>query len=356
MSDLHRVVVVEDSPTTQLFLQQILTESGFLVTGVASTVRQAEKLVAQTHPHLLLCDIRLPDGNGIELTRRIMSTNPLPIVLLTAYNPTDRDLVFQAMDAGALDVMPKPPARNHPEFKNYVDQLTRTLRNLVGIPLIRRSPLIRDSKAGHSMPLRRSRAAAPSYDTQAPILAIGASTGGPTIVANLLEALSAPDFQFVIVAQHMVPDFLGSFQNWLESRMGTKVQMATHSEYPSPHGVYLVPPNFHLRISPDRSFQLLSPVEVQSAHVPSITTLFESLAFCTPQQVIAILLTGMGKDGSRGLKALKDAGAYTIVQDPKTALISSMPEVAIQADAASVVMSPEEIASWLHDSGWRNLT
>lgn len=338
----QRVVLVEDSPTVQMALRTMLEEMGFQVVGTAVSVQEAEALVRIHHPHLMLSDVHLADGDGIALTQKIMSTTPVPIVLMTAHNPSNPDLAFRAMQAGALEVLPKPPGRDEPGFANYFQQCARTLRTLAGIPVVRRRVTAVSTTASHT------RAWTSHVDI--PIIAIGASTGGPTLIAELLKALNDQIIQFCVVAQHMVPDFIGSFHDWLQPMVDRPIHLAAQGMRPERGAIYLIPPNCHLELAPGGCWNLARGVT--SAHVPSIDVLFRSLSTEVAHQVVAILLTGMGQDGAAGLKALKTAGSYTIVQDPSTALLYSMPQSAIRLDAACSVMSASEIAEWLRRPGW----
>lgn len=350
MKAVHRVLLVEDSPTAIVAMQQLLTEMGFLVIGTAKSVRDAEGMVRRTQPDLLISDIRLPDGTGIDLTERLMSTMPLPIVLITAHDADDPQLVFRCIQAGALDVLPKPPAKQDPEYNNYVYQTSRTLRSLAGIPVTHRHIRARSAVPDTPSPAMVAAllsGARPTSQAEGQVIAIGASTGGPSLVADLLRSLKYRPFRFAVVAQHMVPDFIPGFCAWLQSVAGVQVRVATQGEAPESNVVYLVPPNFHLQYAITHRWELLPASAVRSPHVPSINLLFESLAAARLEKVIAILLTGMGSDGAGGLKSLKNAGAHTIVQDPATALISGMPQSAVDSGAACEVLPPESIRRFL---------
>lgn len=339
----YRVLIVEDSPTVQLALREMLEEMGFNVVGSASSVHEAEAMVRVHNPQLMLSDIHLSDGDGIGLTQKIMSTTPVPIVLITAQNPSNPDLAFRALQAGALEVLPKPPAKNDPQYEAYFRQCGRTLRNLAGIPVVRRRPVRVAPGKSHTRGW--------SSSVSIPIIAIGASTGGPTLIAEMLKALDGQTIQFCVIAQHMVPGFIGSFRDWLKPMIQRPIYLAEQDMRPERGAVYLAPPNRHLEMSPGGCWNL--PEGITTPHIPSINTLFESLGAEAGHQVVAILLTGMGQDGAAGLKALKTAGAYTIVQDPNTALLYSMPQSAIRLDAACSVMHAHDIATWLRTSGWR---
>ena len=204
-----RLVVVEDSPTQALHLRSLLLESGFQVVGAASTVAEAEDVIGREHPDLVLSDVRLPGADGIELTRRLLARRGLPVVLITAHDPRNPTLIFQAMEAGALEVLPKPPGRADPALDGYRRELERTLRLLATTPVIRRLPA-RVQRPGTAV---RPEAGEPPLD--APWLAIGASTGGPPVIAEVLRGLRGRCVGPVVVVQHIMAEFTESLRAWL---------------------------------------------------------------------------------------------------------------------------------------------
>jgi len=332
-----RVIIVEDSLTSGAFLRRLVEEAGFEVVGMAQNGIVGERLIREKNPSLVLSDIRMPEADGIEMTTKIMRSNPVPIVLITAHDPANPELIFQAMEAGALEVLPKPPAPNDPHFEKYRKHFTNTLQVLSGLPVVKR---IEPEKITRKLPVAIDK-------TQPPVIAIGASTGGPALLADLVTALRPGTFTFGVITQHMVPDFLPSFCDWLRTLSPSPLRIAREHEYPETGVIYVAPPHFHLRYHRDGYWKLLASDSIQRPHLPSIDLLFESLGSIRNHKLIAILLTGMGTDGSAGMKKLREMGAITIAQDPASAVVSSMPDAAIRQKAASYIMTPAEIEAWL---------
>jgi two-component system chemotaxis response regulator CheB len=337
------VVVVEDSPTVCAYLCALASDAAFEVVGTAHNVADAERLVRARRPGLVLSDIHLPDGDGIELTERVLAEHGVPIVLITAQDHRNPELIFRALQAGALEVLPKPPARSSPRFPAYLRRFETTLRTLAGVPVVRRR---RREPAPAAAP-SALKVAPPRLEGDAAVVAIGASTGGPVIVGDLLRALAGRRFAFAVVAQHIVPDFADSFRGWLAEHTGRPVWAARNGEAPEPGGVYTIPGSCHLQLTAEGRFRVESGSRQDTLHVPSVDLLFTSLAALRPRSTIAILLTGMGKDGAEGLKSLRDRGALTVAQAPATAAVDSMPRSAIERDAAVQVLAPPEIARLL---------
>jgi chemotaxis response regulator CheB len=337
----QRVVVVEDSTTVCAYLCALATEAGFEVAGSAQQPAEGERLVRAERPDLVLSDFHLQGGDGIELTGRLLAERGMPIILITAQDHRNPELIFRAMQAGALEVLPKPPARSSPDFPPYFRRFQTTLRTLAGVPVVRRRPRV-------SAPAPRAETvAAPRLEGDAAVIAIGASTGGPVLVGDLLRSLAGRRFAFAVVAQHIVPDFADGFRAWLAEHTGRPVRAARNGEIPEPGGIYTIPGSCHLQLAPDGRFRVESGSCRDTLHVPSVDVLFTSLAALRPRSTIAILLTGMGHDGAEGLLCLRQAGALTVAQAPASAAVDSMPRSAIQRDAVAQVLAPPEIARLL---------
>jgi two-component system chemotaxis response regulator CheB len=336
-----RLVVVEDSPTQALHLRSLLLESGFQVVGTPTTVAEAEEVIGREHPDLVLSDVRLPGADGIELTRRLLARRGMPVVLITAHDPRNPTLIFQAMEAGALEVLPKPPGRADPGIGGYRRELERTLRLLATTPVIRRLP----ARAQRAEPAPQPDPGEPPLDL--PLLAIGASTGGPPVIAEVLRGLRGRRVGPVVVIQHIMAEFTESLRAWLANVAERPARLAEAGALAEAGVVHVAPARCHLRLGPDRRWQVLSAESLPHVHVPSVDELFGSLAAVAPRQTIALLLTGMGSDGAAGLLCLHEAGAWTVAQRPDTAIVDGMPRSAIERGAARQVLPPEEMVALL---------
>lgn len=343
----NRVLVVDDSPTVRAFLSWMIERAGFTVVGTASGVAEAERMVRVKFPDLVLSDVRMADGDGVELTRRVLAQRGVPIVLITAHDATNPDLVFRAIESGALDVLPKPPPATSAEFESYRRAFEATLRSFAGLPVIRRRQFARAPSVDRGDVIARQPISQCESATSGPIIAMAASTGGPVLIGDLLRALPRSAFAFAVVVQHIVAEFADSFRVWLGEYSGHRVLCAEEGKRPSTGCVYTAPPNCHLQLQPEGTFHIASNAVHHAAHVPSADVLFESLARATPRATVAILLTGMGSDGAAGLRALKVAGALTIVQRPDTAAVDGMPRSAIACGAATYELEPKVIMDML---------
>lgn len=343
-----RVLVVDDSPTVRSFLCWMVEQAGFVVAGAAESVREAEQMVHRRKPDLVLSDVHLQDGDGIELTRRLLAERGVPIILITGHDPTNPDLVFRAMEAGALEVLAKPPAVTSKEFEAYRKSFATSLKSLAGTPIIRRRPR-GPAPGARAEPLAAEASSSverPEF-AGAPIVAIAASTGGPLLVGDLLKALAPDAFACALVVQHIVPEFADSFRAWLGEYSGRQVRAAEAGRIPVKGGIYTAPPNCHIQLHRDGAFRTPPASSLPQPHVPSADVMFESLADARGADVLGVQLSGMGSDGAQGLARLRRAGGYTVVQAPETAAVDGMPKSAIALGAACVVLRPEGIGELL---------
>ena len=321
-----RVLLVDDSPTFRATLMGVLdAHPDFGVLGSAFDGEQALDLVLRLKPDLVLMDLVMPRLGGIEATRQIMRVAPCPIVLLSGQlRAREEGLVFEALNAGAVDVLPKPLGLGQLEVQ---ERFLRSLRMMASVKLTRRRSSPDAPRAGGREGPR--------------LVAVGASTGGPPAICRLLRSLD-PDFPLPLaIAQHLAPGFAAGFRRWLGEASGRGVQTVDRPLVPMPGQVYLAADGFHLVWEGER----LCPASAgapSSFAMPSVDRLFESLLPVAPG-VLAVLLTGMGTDGSQGLLKLRAAGAYTLVQDEPTSLVHGMPLAARELGAAAEELPLEQI-------------
>lgn len=334
-----KVLIVEDSAVSRTLLLQILSEDPqILVIGAAANGREAIAMAHEKSPDLILMDIHMPEMDGFEATRRIMETNPIPIVICSASaNLNEAVIGFRLMEAGAVACVEKPVGRQHPDFHAQAMQLRQTIKLMSEVKVIRRWPRRETSAPRQSLSPLKSPAARPE------IIGIGASTGGPPVLQTIFSALPK-DFPLpLLVVQHIAPGFLTGLAEWLNQTTGFKVHVAAYAAQALAGHVYLAPDDFHLTIRPG-GMLTLSKEPPDSGLRPSVGQLFQSLADVYGAHAVGVLLTGMGRDGAESLKHMKDRGAVTIVQDRETSVVHGMPGEAIALGAATHVLPADRIA------------
>lgn len=336
-------MIVEDSAVVSQHLKQILESDGEIrVIGIAENGLEAVDFVNERMPDVITMDINMPKMNGMEATRRIMETRPLPIVIVTAsYNRQDLEKSFLAMEAGAVAIMEKPFGEGHPEFSASAKNLIQTVKLMAEVKVVKRWPKMR------VQPPLIFQAPEPRPGPQPKnikLVAIGASTGGPPVIQTILLGLHRGFPVPVLIVQHISRGFLEGMIDWLRQTTSHPVHIAAHGERLLPGHFYFAPDDIHVGVGNGDRIEF-SKAEPENGIRPSVSYLFRSALSLYGSGVVGVLLTGMGKDGAQELKMLKDKGAVTIVQDRESSVVYGMPGEAVRIDAAVYVLSPERISS-----------
>lgn len=337
-----RVLIVDDSPTVQKLLDYVFrSDPAIEVVGCAADGAEAIRLAKERRPDVITMDLNMPGMDGYEATCQIMQQCPTPIVVVSGSAvPGEVDATFRALEAGALVAVQRPAAIGHPEHLATATALLRTVKSMAEVKVVRRWAAGR--KAG--APAAPRRTAAPRKPQ---LVLLGASTGGPAVLRDILAELS-PGFSLpIVIVQHMSPGFAPGFAAWLGSASGYDVRLATHGELLRGGRAYIVPDAVQPRITRDFHIELV-PRESEHGMCPSVSHLFRCVADDLGAATVAVLLTGMGKDGAHELRELKDKGAITIVQDRASSAVYGMPGEALKQDAAKFVLAPAEIGKVLN--------
>lgn len=331
-----RVLVVEDSAVTREYLAYLLGEDPAL--EVVGTARDGLEALAQAErlkPDLILMDVYMPRRNGYEATRQIMERVPTPIVMMTAsLGGEEASMTFEALKAGALAIVGKPGGLSHQDRERSAGQLLATVKLMAQVKVVRRWPQ-RDRRASAPTP-----SIAPGRKVR--IIAIGASTGGPAALAEILRELPHDLTVPITVVQHITPGFIAGMAEWLGRETGLTVKVAEPGEGVSPGRVYLAPTGLQMGLTHTGRISLTQALG-DEGFCPSASYLFRSVAEVYGPSAIGILLTGMGRDGAAGLQRLREAGGVTVAQDEESSVVFGMPGEAIRLGAAEYVLPPGQI-------------
>jgi two-component system response regulator WspF len=325
-----KVAIVNDSKMAAEILRRILAGlPDFTLAWIAYSGEEALRLCAEAKPDIILMDLIMPGIDGAETTRRIMQTTPCVILVVTATTVGNRNMVFEAMGYGALDAVNTPvlgPGENLDGAEPLIQKL-RTVSRLVD---------------GHHAKLAHARQKSTAPDTSGlPIVAIGASTGGPQALAQILSQMPPHFAAAVLVVQHVDEQFTPGLASWLRHSSSLPVCIARDGETLHPAGVWIAGTSDNLTY--DNGRLAYTTPKKDAIHRPSIDALFMSLARPHRAARIGVLLTGMGRDGAAGLLALRKSGALTIAQDAATSVVYGMPKAAVEMNGASEVMPLESI-------------
>lgn len=336
MSSSICVVLVEDSAAVRAYLREAIGRvRDVMVVGEAECGEDGLRLVERTQPDVIVLDIDMPRMDGVTFTERVMDTRPTPILLFCSRSDaTSIQRSFRALEAGAMSLIEKPHLGAGPAAT--AQEVIDKIRVLAGV-----RPATRRQRAGGASggppppppPARFGRVDA---------ILLGASTGGPAILAEILRAFPADLAAPVLVAQHMTPGFMGDLANWLHGETALTVRLARPGERPEPGTVYLAPDGQSLAVTSLGTLRCADEPRGQLLR-PSVDLLFESASARYQSRVVGCVLSGMGRDGLEGARALFRAGGRTLVQDPASCAVDSMPQALIQAGIAGEVLAPAEI-------------
>jgi two-component system, chemotaxis family, protein-glutamate methylesterase/glutaminase len=331
----RRVLICEDSRTYAEALRRALEHAGEIeVVGVFPTAEEAIAALPQLRPHLVTMDLELPGMSGLEAVERIMGMTPVPMLVLSAHVGPRSGSAAAALAAGALDALHKEALDLRQPDGESAAALRRRVKILCGVRVIRH-PRARLAAHLHDG-VRQTRAAS--------VIGICASTGGPHALATILQALPATFAIPIMVVQHITPGFTEGLVRWLADSIPLPVRMAEHGVKLEP-GVWIAPEEVDLVL--ERSDRLaLAHSDGPALHRPSADALLTSLAESAERNAVAVVLTGMGRDGGVGVQAVRAAGGLTIAQDEQTSTVFGMPKAAFES-GAELVLPLHEIAGQL---------
>jgi two-component system chemotaxis response regulator CheB len=343
-----RVLVVDDSAVFRRLLAGGLAAFPDIdVVAAAADPFEARDRILEHHPDVMVCDVHMPRMNGIEFLRKLLPQYPLPVIVMSAVSSA----VFDAMNAGAVDFIPKPDGGTA-RTERFVDELAEKIR------IASRARIVRPGSrpAAEAVPGAPRRAAspagAPSARPSPKLIAIGASTGGPEAIYTLLGGLPR-DVPGIVIVQHIPARFSRMFAERLNRSLGFRVKEAETGDAAERGTVLIAPGDRHMRVkrSGDRFKVECFAGEKVNRHCPSIDVLFESVAREAGSRSIGVILTGMGYDGAKGLLAMRRKGARTIGQDEASSVVYGMPKVAWELGAVekqcSLYVMPRVLAGML---------
>jgi two-component system chemotaxis response regulator CheB len=369
-----RAVVVDDSRFMRTLIRTLLEDGGIDVVAEASDGAEAVETVGEHGPDVVTMDIEMPEMNGIEAVEAIMAEHPTPVLMLSAHAEDDADVTFEALDKGAVDFVTKPGGEVTSSMPRVKRELVEKVRSAAAVDLSatqrtkgnvgetasRRSPPSETTKPDDSRDAGRSESAASSRadadaDGSYPdvsTLVLGASTGGPNVVEQVLGDLPTAANLRIVVVQHMPEGFTRRFADRLDSRSAYDVREATDGDRIGVGEARVAPGGSHLVVDRDRGGRLsLKLTDTKPVHgvKPAIDLTMASAVETVDGPLAGVLLTGMGSDGVDGMGRIHEAGGHTVAQDEATSAIFGMPKRAIETGCVDVVAPAGDVASSILD-------
>jgi two-component system, chemotaxis family, response regulator WspF len=333
-----RIAIVNDLLMAREALRRVIAEvPDYSLAWTARNGAEAVKRCTEDTPELILMDLIMPVMDGVEATRRIMAQAPCAILVVTATVEGHTPQVFEALGVGALDAVQTPVL----EASGQLDGASTLKLKIEKI----RQLISRSSDRKHLGRLNLQPKSVPIN----PLVVIGASAGGPAALATILRDLPGNFSAPMVIVQHIDAQFAPSMASWLGGQSALDVRIACERDQPVVGAALIASTNDHLIFLDSRTLGYTAEPR-DCFYRPSVDVFFESVASHWKGDVVAVLLTGMGRDGAKGLKALRNAGALTIAQDSESCVVYGMPKAAVELDAAVEILPLETIASCLTNS------
>ncbi len=345
------VLVVDDSALVRSLLTEIINQQPDMeCIGAASDPLVAREMIRNLNPDVITLDVEMPRMDGIDFLSRLMRLRPMPVVMVSTLTERGAEVTLRALELGAVDFVAKPKLGVADGLRLLAQDITDKVR-IASKAHLRRIATPPPAAPGHTEPggLNPPRPPAAVANlgrlSTEKIIFLGASTGGTEATKEVLVNLP-PDCPAIVITQHMPPGFTRSYANRLDGLCRIRVAEAKDGERILPGHAYIAPGGFHLSVERSGANYIarVQDGEPVNRHKPSVEVLFNSAAKVVGQNALGIMLTGMGADGARAMKAMRDAGSYNWVQDEATCVVFGMPREAIAAGAAHEVVPLNQIA------------
>lgn len=351
-SKKFRVLVVDDSAFMRKVLESIFNADEQLqVVGHAKDGREAISLSESLKPDVITMDLNMPHMDGLQATADIMTNNPRPIVVVSSESKEGAASTLRALELGAIDFVAKPGGGIDLDMQSIKEDLLRKVRVAAKVRVVRTASRLASALQAPAKPAPPSPAASKSSapaspassDLRFPVVVLAASTGGPATVMRLAPGFTHDFPAAVILVQHMPASFTSQYALQLAEFTGIRVKEAESNDALQPGMLYVCPGGQHLRVSPTGRILLDATSGRIEGYLPNIDVTMESVAAYAGAMSIGVVLTGMGGDGARGARVIKEAGGLVLAQDEATCVIFGMPAEAIKAGVVDQTLGIDDI-------------
>ena len=337
-----RVLVVDDSALMRQLLAQLLgSDPGIEVVGTAADAARARERIVTLAPDVMTLDVEMPGMDGLTFLQELMDRCPMPVVMVSSLTAAGCATTLRALELGAVDFVAKPAEDVRSRMAEVASELVEKIK-IAAAARVRRRPASARAPLPPP-PVRTARPPAPSM--AGPLIAVGASTGGPEALREFLAALP-PDAPGVLVVQHMPVRFTRAFADRLDGLCAMRVKEAEDGDVVAPGRALIAPGDRHMRLARAGAGYCvrLDTGAPRHGHRPAVDVLFGSCAEHAAGRAIGVLMTGMGEDGARGLLAMRRAGAFTLAQSAESCVVYGMPKSAAELGAVDELLPLGKLA------------
>lgn len=350
MSKKIKILIIDDSELVRQALRKIFSADDTLeVMAVANDPYEAVQILKKGVPDVITLDVEMPKMNGITFLKKLMNQHPIPVIVISTLTKKGTTAALRALEYGAVEVMHKPNVTTGKELERNSTYIRNAIKaaSIANVRILNKR--LADAKKSENEIVDVPEKSILGNNTSArKILAIGASTGGTEAIKSILKELPS-DCPGVVIVQHMPALFTGQFAERLNKECRIYVKEAAHNDKVLSGQALIAPGDQHMELRKNGngySVQL-NRSELINRHRPSVDVLFNSVAIHAKTQSMGVILTGMGKDGAKGLLAMRQAGAFTIAQDESSCVVFGMPKEAINIEAATKILKIDEIGKYL---------
>ena len=327
-----RLLIVDDSALFRsVLIKGVSRDPDIEVVASAVDPFDARDKIVELEPDVMVCDVVMPKMNGIDFIRRLLPQYPMRVVVVSSVS----DAVLDAMNAGAIDFVPKPDLSYGRTTEAFITELIEKIKiaSKSKVPTVKTAPAAAPKLTASTNPATTKK-----------LIAIGASTGGTDAIFNVLKVLP-PDIPGVVIVQHIPPVFSKMFADRLNNTTPLRVKEAQNGDFLEKGLVLIAPGDRHMKVKKigDRFKVEVAEGDKVNGHCPSVDVLFNSVAEACGSCAVAVIMTGMGEDGARGLLNLRNTGARTIGQDEKSSVVYGMPKAAYEMGAVEKQVPLENI-------------
>jgi two-component system chemotaxis response regulator CheB len=336
-----RVLIVDDSPTVcRLLAAHLQSAPDLRVVGTAQSGERAVEMIGQLKPDAVTLDIDMPGMSGLEALRQIMETCPTPTIMVSGVSGKSVEATVEALDSGAVDFVLKYVPGTTLDPESLKREIIGKVRVASRIQVVRTVRTRGTGMLVKPIPPATRLLTAESGVKASDVVVIGASTGGPVAVRQLLEMFGPRLPAAVLVVQHMPAGFTTAFAAQLDRTSALTVREAADGDSLKPGTVLVAPGGFHVAVTPDRRVRLTTDPEM-AGHRPAVDYTMASVVPVFGNRTIGVLLTGMGRDGADGMQRIRQAGGRTFAQDAESCVVNGMPQSARDLGVVDVVGPPD---------------